>query len=394
MHVQLAQGFLLSTASAGFKKAGRDDMALAFSEYPATVAGVFTSNVFKAAPVLVGQELVKQKQPVRAVLVNTGQANACTGEEGLKNCWSAMEMVGKELGIEKTSILPASTGVIGAQLKMDLWEKGVPVLAKNLGQRTTEEFAKGIMTTDSFPKFASQIIELAGGNVVITGFAKGAGMICPNMATMISIVLCDAKVEQEAWQCLFERAVSMSFNRATVDGDTSTNDTLYALANGASGVTPSAQDMVLLEQGVITLLKKLAYMLVQDGEGATKVMHIKVEGAKRDAEAELVARTVGHSPLVKTAMYGKDANWGRIVAAIGRSGASFDPAKVRVNICGVEVFANEQPTTCDFDALLKKPLEERDIEIRIILGEGHGRYSLMASDLSHEYVSINADYRS
>ncbi len=394
MEVKLPKGFQLATASAGFKKAERKDLSLAVSDVPAVAAGVFTTNAFKAAPVLVGQEIIAGGAPVRAVLVNTGQANACTGDEGLANCRKTMELIAENFGISSHEVLPASTGVIGAQLKMDLWQRAMPSLRADLGKSSTEEFAKSIMTTDSFPKFVSHEIELAGGKITLTGFAKGAGMICPNMATMIALVLCDVKIGTEEWQGLFIRAVGKSFNRATVDGDTSTNDTLYGLANGVSGVEVTAKDIPLLEQSLVDLLKKLAYMLVQDGEGATKVMHIKVRGAKRDAEAELIARTVGHSPLVKTAMYGKDANWGRIVAAVGRSGANFDPAKVRVSICGVEVFANEQPTNCDFDALLKEPLQGRDIEILITVGEEHGRYSLMASDLTHEYVSINADYRS
>lgn len=394
MRTPLPKGFKLGTVAAGFRKAGKPDLALAVSDGPAVAAGVFTTNLFKAAPVLVAQEFLQARKEARAVLINTGQANACTGPEGMANCRITLDMVAKATGLASHDILPASTGVIGAQLKMDVWEKAVPGLVENLGSSGVEEFAQAIMTTDSFPKFACEEVALINGKVTLAGVAKGAGMICPNMATMLSMVLCDAQVEPAAWQSMFERAVAQTYNRATVDGDTSTNDTLYGLANGASGVRAAGDDLRLLEGALVRILNKLAYMLVQDGEGATKVMHIHVRGARSTADAELAARAVGHSPLVKTAMYGKDANWGRIVAALGRSGARFKPADVRVSMCGIEIFANEQPTASDFDAVLKEPLDGRDIHIDITLGTGNGAYSLMASDLTHEYVSINGDYRS
>ncbi len=412
MSPKLPQGFALAVAAAGFKKPGRPDLALAVSTTPAVAAGVFTRNLFKAAPVLVGQEMLKQRATARAVLINTGQANACTGDAGMANCRATRELAAAAVNASPAfaaasggsfslgaplaagDILPASTGVIGAQLKMDAWRAAVPSLAANLGKASVEDFATAIMTTDAFPKFAGEEVSLSGGTVTLAGVAKGAGMICPNMATMLSMVLCDAAVTPEDWQAMFRRAVEHTFNRATVDGDTSTNDTLYGLANGASGVTAKGADLGLLEAALVRILGTLAYKLVQDGEGATKVMHIAVRGAKTAADAEKAARTVGHSQLVKTAMYGKDANWGRIVAALGRSGADFAPADVRVSLCGVELFAREQPTSADFDALLKEPLRERDLRLDISLGSGPGEYTLLASDLTHEYVSVNADYRS
>jgi glutamate N-acetyltransferase/amino-acid N-acetyltransferase len=329
------------------------------------------------------------------VLINSGQANACTGQEGLDKCRETVGLVGAALGVDAADVLPASTGVIGTQLKMDNWRKAVPELAASVGKKSLEDFASAIMTTDAFPKFAGESVKLSGGEVALAGAAKGAGMICPNMATMLSAVICDAAVDAGAWRAMFVRAVDQSFNRATVDGDTSTNDTLYGLANGASGVkAENADDLRLLEEALTGILGRLAYMLVQDGEGATKVIHIKVTGAASVADAEKAARTVGHSQLVKTAMFGKDANWGRIVAALGRSGADFAPADVRVSLCGVELFANEQPSGLDFDALLKAPLEQRDLYLDIVLGAGPGAYELLASDLTHEYVTINGDYRS
>ncbi len=390
----LPKGFRLATASAGFKKPDTPDLSLALCDTPATAAGVFTTNLFRAAPVQVAQSVLRERATVRAVLINTGQANACTGAEGITNCRRSLEMAGAAFGLEPADILPASTGVIGAQLKMNLWERAMPVLRESLGKATLEEYATAMMTTDAFPKFAGETLELAAGRVTLAATAKGAGMICPHMATMLSVVMCDAAVAPEIWRPMFVRAAQATYNRASVDGDTSTNDTLYGLAGGATGITPQGGDLELLEEALVRVLGKLAYMLVQDGEGATKVMRIRVTGAATQADAEKAARTVGHSQLVKTAMYGKDANWGRIVAALGRCGADFNPAAVRVALCGVDLFADEQPVRSDFDALLKDSLEQRDLLLEISLGAGAGVYELLASDLGHEYININADYRS
>ncbi len=389
----LPKGFSVGAVSAGFRKPERNDVAVLVSEQPCVVAGVFTTNAFKAAPVLECQRILKNSKAVHGVLVNSGQANACTGDEGLANCKATSKMMTDALGLNDDSILPMSTGVIGAQLKMDLWEVAIPKLKDDLGNQDEEGFTRAMMTTDAFPKFFSQEVEFSGGTVRFAGMAKGAGMICPNMATMLAVVVCDAVVEKEAWQKLFVQAVDNTFNRVTVDGDTSTNDTVLGLANGASGVQLSPADMQKLEHALTEMLGSLAYMLVQDGEGSTKVIRIEVSGAKNDADAEKVARTVGHSQLVKTAMYGRDANWGRIVAAVGRSEAEFCADDVRVFLCDVELFCNGQPVAGDHDAALEEPLKQRDIHVRIELGAGAGVYTLLASDLSHDYVSCNADYR-
>lgn len=394
MTMPLPQGFALAVASAGFKTPGRNDLAAAVSDRPAAAAAVFTRALFKAAPVRLGSAIVAERGQARAVLINTGQANACTGADGLAACRATQAMLAEAFALQPCEVLPASTGVIGAQLKLDAFRAAMPELKANLGAASLEDFARAIMTTDAFPKFRAERLDIGGKEVILAGAAKGAGMICPNMATMLCTLLCDAEVERNAWQALLARAVDKTFNRATVDGDTSTNDTVYALANGASGARAEGERLAPLEEAVTRLLADLAYRLVQDGEGATKVLHIRVTGAASEADAEMAARAVGHSPLVKTAMYGKDANWGRIVAALGRSGASFDPALVRVSLCGVELFRREQPTDLDFDALLREPLEQRDIHIDIGLGSGTGAYELLASDLTHEYININADYRS
>ena len=393
----LPQGFRLAAAAADFRGKGktRDDLALVISERPAAAAGVFTTNLFRAAPVLVAQEnLARAPEGIRGILINSGQANACTGEEGLAHCRETLDMAAKAAGVDAGSLLPASTGVIGALMDMDKWRAAMPDLAASLGHADLERFARAIMTTDAFPKLAEAELALDGGTVRLAGVAKGAGMICPNMATMISLVLCDADVDAAAWRSMFRRAADATFNRVSVDGDTSTNDSLFGLANGASGIRVTEGELPLLEEALTDILGDLAYMLVKDGEGATKVMHISVTGAASDADAERVARTVGQSQLVKNAMFGRDPNWGRIVAAAGRSGATFDPGRLRVTLCGVTLFHDGRPTTEDFDALLREPLDGTDVTLDISLGDGPGAARLLASDLSHAYVSLNADYRS
>ncbi len=401
--IQIPQGFRLGAANADFrgKHLDRNDLSLAFSDVPATVAGVFTTNLFRATPVLVSEEHIKEAgdRGVRGVLFNSGQANACTGETGRENCLRTLDMVRdalKDAGVNVSSddLLPASTGVIGAQMPMDKWEAAVPSLVASLGKVDIEGLARAMMTTDAYPKMSGRELALEGGTVRLAGVAKGAGMICPNMATMLSLVMCDASVEPSAWRAMFRRAADATFNRVSVDGDTSTNDSLYGLANGASGVTVRESELPVLEKALTEVLGELAYMLVKDGEGATKVMHIHVTGAACDEDAEKVARTVGHSQLVKTAMFGRDPNWGRIVAAAGRAGVNFDPMALRVTLCGVELFRNGRPTDLDFDALLEEPLKNVDLPLDIVLGTGPGEARLLASDLSHGYVSLNSDYRS
>lgn len=390
----LPLGYRAGATAAGFKAQGRDDLGLILSDRDAVVAGVFTQNVFKAAPVLVCQDIIRRFGKARAIVANSGQANACTGDEGIARCHATQKLVADLVGISPDAVMPLSTGVIGDQLKMPLWEKAVGPLVESLGTRDAEGFTRAFMTTDSFPKFASSDIRLSGGTVRLTTMAKGAGMICPNMATMLCVVLTDADVDAAMWQPMFVRSADRTFNRVTVDGDTSTNDTILAFANGASGVRVTAEDAAVLEAELVKILGVTAHMLVKDGEGATKVMHIHVSGADSDADAEQVARTVGHSQLVKTAMFGRDANWGRIVAAVGRSGVAMRPEDVSVTLCGVELFRAGQPLAGNFDAQLEGPLAEVDIPVDIVVGVGPGSFTLEASDLSVGYVKLNSDYRS
>lgn len=390
----LPKGFRVGTTAACFKKAGRDDLGLIVSDNPCVVAGLFTQNKFKAAPVQVCQDIIKKYGKARAVVANSGQANACTGSEGLDNCNKSRQMISKLIGIPVDEILPLSTGVIGVQLKMDLWEKAVPALVDNLGNGNVETFTRAFMTTDSFPKFHSENVSVSGGTVRLSVMAKGAGMICPNMATMLCVVLTDAKIDSKKWQDMFLHSVDKTFNRVTVDGDTSTNDSIIGLANGASEIVLKDNDYSVLEEALTQILSKVSYMLVKDGEGSSKVIHINVTGAIDDKQAEIVARSVGRSQLVKTAIYGQDANWGRIVTAIGYSGADYDSNKVKLKLCGIERFSNGCPVNNDKEEELSKLLKEHDINVDISLGDGSGTYNLKSSDLGHEYVSLNADYRS
>ena len=394
--IPVPKGFSFATASAAFKyTTGRDDLALIVSESPAAAAGVFTQNLFQAAPVTVAKaQLAASGGHARAILINAGQANACTGAAGIADCRETLSLVAKATDLSPEEILPASTGVIGARLKMDKWKAVVPTLAENLGQTPAMAAAKAIMTTDSFPKIAWGTLTTDSGEVRVLGMAKGAGMIAPNMATMIGVLLCDAKVGSLWWQEAVAAAADRSFNSVTVDGDTSTNDCVLGLANGASEVViDSAEGRQALLAVMAEVCQTLAAMLVQDAEGGTKVLRIKVTGAASPAEAELAARAVGNSPLVKTAFFGRDANWGRIVCAIGRSGAVFDPEDVAVRIGGVPVFEQGMPVADDLDALLAPHMRRGEIPVDIELGAGPGRYLLLASDLTYDYIKINADYR-
>jgi glutamate N-acetyltransferase/amino-acid N-acetyltransferase len=388
------KGYQFAVAAAGFKRADRNDLGLIVSQGEASAAGVFTKNRFQAAPVLVCKELLATRPLARALLVNSGQANACTGAEGLANCRATLALAAKAAGTAPEDVLPTSTGVIGAQLKMDKWAAAAPQLGQSLGTASAMDVAKAMMTTDSFPKLSAKAVALPAGEVRVLGMCKGAGMICPNMATMLGFVLTDADVEPQAWQEILSYAADRSFNALTVDGDTSTNDTVLALANGASRVAAKdAKSLKLLRAAVTEICQELSYRIVQDAEGGTKVAHITVRGAKSAAQAELAARTIGNSPLVKTALFGCDPNWGRIVAALGRSGADFDPNAVVLSIGGILVFENGQPSPEDLDALLAPSMRHQDVEIVLDLRAGRGSFTLLASDLTKRYVEINADYR-
>lgn len=391
----LPKGFEAGATGASFKKPGRDDLGLIYSSKPCVLAAMFTTNIFRAAPVEICQQILASGSTVRAVIANSGQANSCTGEQGLKNCREIQAIAAKDLHISPDEILLVSTGVIGAQFDMDKWKAALPKLVESLGEKDAEGFTRAFMTTDAFPKFLHRDLALSGGSIRISVMAKGAGMICPDMATMLCVVLSDCEIDRLRWQTMFDRAVNQTFNRVCVDGDTSTNDTILGLANGASGVgLATKEEEQQLETALTDALRTIAKMLVQDGEGARRIMRIQVHGANNDMDAEKAARAVGNSQLVKTAIYGGDANWGRIINAIGYSGVTVDPVNVGLTLCGIERFKNGCPINDDLEEELSRMLQADEVAIDISLGFGDGSYELYASDLGHEYVTLNADYRS
>lgn len=390
--MSIPSGFRFSTAQCGFKRPGRSDLGLVVSDRPSVAAGVFTTNRFQAAPILVAQEnLNAARTGIRALVMNSGQANACTGAEGLANCRATLDLLAA-LDLKAHEILPASTGVIGEHLKMDLWDKAMPALRNNLGQVGLVDVAQAIMTTDTFPKITTRTLRLSCGEVHVAGFCKGAGMICPDMATMLGFLLCDAAVEPQWWQQALTRCVVKSFNAITVDGDTSTNDCVFALANGSAGAVQTAE-LDALEEALLDLCQDLAYMIVQDAEGGTRVMRVRIAQAASVEDAQKAARAIGNSPLVKTALYGRDPNWGRIVAALGRSGADFTPEDVVVRIAGKIIFCQGTPVRADWDSLLASALRRDTVDIDVSLGAGQTETTLLASDFTEEYIKINAQYR-
>lgn len=395
MKDDLPKGFQAGTAQANFKKAGRDDLGIIFSSEPCQAAALFTQNLFAAAPVLIDRKIMASGKPVRAIIANSGQANACTGETGLKDCREIQKLAAKDLGIEPEEIMLVSTGVIGARFDMDKWKQSLPKAIHNLGQKDAEGFTRAFMTTDAFPKFSAREMIFNDQSIRLAVMAKGAGMICPRMATMLCVCLTDAKIGREPWQAMFNAAVNQTFNRVSVDGDTSTNDTIIGLANGASGFAlKKGDDLAVFESALTEILATTAAMLVKDGEGAKKIMRITVSGAWDNADAELAARAIGNSQLVKTAIYGGDANWGRIINALGYSGARAKPEETSLTLAGIERFRAGQPVNDEREAELAELLKNPEITVDLCLGNGPGSYTLLASDLGHEYVTLNSDYRS
>jgi len=386
-------GFFFATAEAGFRGKSRPDLAYIGSDRPASAAGVFTRNVLQAAPVLVDGERLENTEFARGVLVNVGQANACTGEQGISDCRESLRYTASCLGLEAEQILPASTGVIGEPMEMERFKRGARDLMTH-SDSTPLDAARAITTTDTFPKLCMRRMECDSGIIRITGLAKGAGMICPDMATMLAFVCTDAAIPTQDWREMISGAAGETFNRISVDGDTSTNDCLIGLANGASGVRPEGGDLERFRELLEEVCQELSYMIVQDAEGGTKILDIRVSGAENDEEADMAVRTVAHSPLVKTAMYGLDPNWGRIVAALGRSGAQFDPDGLSLTLSGFPLLEKGRPATSDVDGLLAGVMQRQEIRIQADLGRGRGASRILTSDLSTEYVRINAEYRS
>ena len=383
-------GFTAGVASAGVKDGAprRTDVALIVSDRPCAAAGVFTTNQVIAAPCVVTRRHLERGN-LRAIVVNSGNANACTGEQGERDAVAMAQAAGERLGCDAHEVAVASTGVIGVPLPVGRIATAVKEM--KLAAEAWPEVAKAMMTTDTKPKNLGIDVELAAGTVHIRGVAKGAGMIHPNMATMLAFVVTDAKIAAGELQEMLEYAADESFNLISIDGDTSTNDTLLLLANGASGIEPRGDDLKEFAGAVRGLCETLAHEVLADGEGVTKVFEVRVTGAASAEDARRAARTITTSNLVKTAIHGADPNWGRILAAAGRSGAKVDQTRATVRIADLAVFEQGTPRTFDSDAV-RRVFEKENITIGVDLGVGSESARAWGTDLSAEYVRINADY--
>jgi len=386
-------GFQLSSVSSGVKKNGEKDLALIFSDVPAKAAAVYTTNVVKAAPVILGQERIKLGL-CQAIVINSGIANAFTGTSGYQNAVQTTKDISASLGIEENLIIPSSTGLIGGPLPVSRIRRAIPNLISKLGPGGVEEVAKAIMTTDKFPKFAFRKIKIGKKEGTIAAIGKGAGMICPNMATMLCFIITDININKTTLKKALVNSVDNSFNKIIVDGDTSTNDSVIMLSNGVldnNEITLKSSHYSRFEKILTELNTEIAELIVKDGEGATKVVKIDVQGARTVKEAEKIARTVGNSLLVKTAFFGEDPNWGRILAAAGRAGVMFNPDKVEMFFDDKRVIKSGAQFQAEskFAPVFKKS----KFTVTIKLKEGTASSYVITSDLSHEYVTINSEYR-
>jgi glutamate N-acetyltransferase/amino-acid N-acetyltransferase len=386
-------GFSGTAVAAGLKKDKGLDLALIYSEREATAAGVFTTSKVRAAPVLVSEENLRSGR-ARAIVANAGNANACTGERGLGDARRTAALAAARLSITPQTVLVASTGVIGRPLDMGCIEGAVPELVRGLSEDGLSAAAKAIMTTDSFPKM-SLFKGLAGKTPYkILGIAKGAGMIMPNMATMLCFILSDIRISSERLRECLSASVKTTFNRITVDGDTSTNDTVVVLANGmADNPDLSNEEAVGFRSELEQVMGELAQMIVRDGEGATKLIRVEVKGAASAADAAAGARTVANSSLVKTACYGQDPNWGRIMAALGRSGISMAEAAVDIWIDEVQIVSGGLGLGDEPERRAAERMTRKAFSIIVDLHQGGFGDHVLTCDLTHDYVSINANYR-
>ena len=402
--VTSAKGFKASSCAAGVKYKDRLDMAMVYSEKPCVAAGTFTSNVVKAAPVLWDRRIIREGTgDVRAVVVNTGIANAGTGKEGMRLCEETAETASRTLGINKDEVLIGSTGVIGPQLNMKAIENGIEMLAGSLSdtREAAHHAAEAIMTTDTHPKECAIELEIGGKVVTLGGLAKGSGMIHPNMCTMLSYIMTDADLSKELLQKALSEVVIDTFNMVSVDGDTSTNDTLIVMANGEAGnakIASEGADYDAFKEALYKITENLARQLAGDGEGATKLVTCNIINASDKDKARVLAKSVITSSLTKAAMYGNDANWGRILCAMGYSGAQFDPEKLDIFFDAkgcerIHIYHDGETMPYSEDeatALLK----HEEVIITADMKEGKAEATAWGCDLTHEYVNINADYRS
>ncbi|MDR2550717.1 MAG: bifunctional glutamate N-acetyltransferase/amino-acid acetyltransferase ArgJ [Desulfobulbus sp.] len=391
------KGFLAAAVPAGVRYAGRLDLGLIFSQTPAVTAGAFTTNKVKAAPVQLDMERLRSGL-AQAILVNSGNANACTGKEGMDQALATGALAARELGIDPSLVQVASTGVIGQPLRLEPFAQAMPGLVASLSPEGFEQLAQAIMTTDLVPKIASATVDIGGVEVSILGIAKGSGMIMPDMATMLCFVVTDAQIVFPVLNRLVKAGVGHTFNRITVDGDTSTNDTVLVMANGAAGNPwideDNLQAAALFGDALKGVFKELALKIVADGEGATKLVTVRIVGARDEDEALNAAQTIANSALVKTAFFGEDANWGRIIAALGRSECTFDPQRVGISFDDISLVENGVALGADREAAATAVLKQPRFTVTVHLGEGLAEAEVYTCDFSYDYVKINADYRS
>ena len=403
----IVKGFDAGAVAAGIKKNGAPDLALVASRVPCRAAGVFTRNLFPAAPVIYDRQLLAfNPEAIHAVLINAGCANACTGPEGAANARIAAEQTALHLGAHEHSVFVMSTGVIGVQLPMDKVLAGIPRVVEMLAPDGWMAAAEAIMTTDTRPKLATRTVQLGDVTATLTGIAKGAGMIHPNMATMLAVIATDAFIAQPLLQQALTEATNASFNRISIDGDTSTNDTVLLLANSLADneeiVDAGSSAYTAFSAALTDLCTELAQAIVRDGEGVTRFVTVRVRSAASDADAHQAANTIATSPLVKTAFFGGDANWGRILAAVGRAGVQVVPERCDLFIDGgpdartrsgeLQLVAGGVPLSYS-EAAASAIFAQPEIDVRVELGLGAGAATVWTSDLSYEYVRINGDYR-
>jgi len=388
-------GLRLGTTCAGIKKPGRRDLVILELAEGTTTAAVFTRNAFCAAPVTVAREHLQQTVP-RYLLINTGNANAGTGQQGIEDARACCAAVAEHTGCQPQQVLPFSTGVIGESLPLETITRAIPAACDSLDEQGWTDAAWGILTTDTVPKLVSRRIMLAGKPVTLTGMAKGSGMIRPDMATMLAYVVTDAAIETSVLERLLQQAVTQSFNRISVDGDTSTNDACVLMATGRSGVAVGAdsEDYPVLAEALTELCVELARAIVRDGEGATKLINVIVSGGRDEQECLDVAYTIAHSPLVKTAFFASDPNWGRLLAAVGRAGVTdLDVSRVAIHLDDVLIAEHGARAASYTEEQGQRVMDQPEITVSISLDRGQAQATVWTCDFSYDYVRINAEYR-
>jgi glutamate N-acetyltransferase / amino-acid N-acetyltransferase len=392
--VTLAKGFKAGGVHCGLKKSGNLDLGYIVSEVPATAAGVYTTNVFQAAPLLVTQESISKEKKLQAIIVNSGNANSCTGDQGFKDAYEMQKQFASELGIKEHYVAVTSTGVIGEKMPMEKVLSGIKQILKEENE-AEGKFQTAILTTDLAPKNIGVQIKVDGKIISIGGAAKGSGMIHPNMATMLGFVTTDANIEQESLLAALKEVTNQTFNMITVDGDTSTNDMVLVMANGMAGnntLTVGHPQWNIFLNGLKLVCQELAKKIAKDGEGATKLIEVQVNKAKSQSDARAVGKSIISSNLVKTAIYGTDPNWGRIVSAIGYSGVPVTPNLVKVLIGSFVVFEDGLPCPINEEEV-KQYLEQDTIQIFVELNQGEYSAAAWGCDLTYDYIKINASYR-